>query len=62
LGTPTAYAYAAAYPEEISRFVFIEGGIPGFGLEDFMDVKRGGKWHFGFFMAPKIPAAKPLIL
>jgi len=55
MGTPTAYAYAAAHPTEISRFIFIEGGIPGFGLEDFMDVSRGGRWHFGFFMAPKIP-------
>ena len=43
------------YPEQVSHFVFLESGIPGFGLERAMDVTHGGSWHFGFFMARVFP-------
>lgn len=55
MGGPVAYAYAAMYPEEVSHFVLLESGIPGFGLERLMDVAHGGSWHFGFFMARNFP-------
>lgn len=55
MGGPVAYAYAAMYPEEVSHFVLLESGIPGFGLERLMDVTHGGSWHFGFFMARNFP-------
>lgn len=31
--------------------------LPGFGLEQAMDVAHGGYWHFGFHMTPDIPEA-----
>lgn len=55
MGGPVAYAYAAMYPEEVSHFVLLESGIPGFGLERLMDVTHGGSWHFGFFMVRDFP-------
>ncbi len=29
--------------------------MPGFGLEEAMDVARGGRWHFGLFMTREVP-------
>jgi pimeloyl-ACP methyl ester carboxylesterase len=55
MGGPVAFWIAMEHPEAISHFVFIESGLPGFGLEQFMDVAKGGSWHFGFFMAAKYP-------
>lgn len=55
MGGPVAYALAAAYPEQVRKVVFLECAVPGFGLEQAMDVSQGGLWHFGFFMAPKFP-------
>ena len=55
MGGPVAFWIAMEHPEAISHFVFIESGLPGFGLEQFMDVARGGSWHFGLFMAAKYP-------
>jgi pimeloyl-ACP methyl ester carboxylesterase len=43
------------HPEAVTHFVFIESGLPSFGLEQFMDVAKGGSWHFGFFMALEYP-------
>lgn len=51
MGGPVSYAYAAAYPDEVKRFVFIESAVPGFGFEAAMDVAKGGSWHIGFNMA-----------
>lgn len=49
MGSPVAYALAAAHPEQVIRFVSMESGAPpGFGLEQAF----GGEWHFGFFMSP----------
>ncbi|AFY32756.1 alpha/beta fold hydrolase [Calothrix sp. PCC 7507] len=57
LGGQVAYAYAAQYPLEVRRFVFMESNLPGFGLERSMDVANGGSWHFGFNMAGDISEA-----
>lgn len=54
IGGMVAYAYAAAYPQEVRRLVLMECLLPGFGLEEAMDVARGGYWHFGFHMQPDI--------
>lgn len=55
MGGPVAFWLAMEHPEAVSHFVFIESGLPGFGLERAMDVTNGGSWHFGFFMAPEFP-------
>ncbi len=55
MGGSAAYAYAVTYALEVERFVFLESGLPGFGLEAAMDVAHGGSWHFGFNMAPELP-------
>lgn len=57
LGAMVGYAYAAGYPEEVRRFVFIESTVPGFGLERSMDLANGGSWHFAFNMAGDISEA-----
>jgi pimeloyl-ACP methyl ester carboxylesterase len=54
LGTMVAYSYAAAHPKIVRRLVLTEAWLPGFGLEDGMDVAKGGLWIFGFHMAPNI--------
>lgn len=56
-GAAVAYAYAAAYPERVSHFAFLESLLPGVGLERIMDVSRGGSWHFGFTMLENLPEA-----
>ena len=55
IGGMVAYAYAATHPENVRKLVLTEFWLPGFGLEDGMDVAKGGSWHFGFHMAPNIP-------
>ena len=52
MGVPVVYALAVAHPDCVMRVVLMEGAIPGFGLEEFFDVAKGGEWHFGFFMSP----------
>lgn len=42
------YAYAAMYPEQVSHLVLMETLLPGFGLEEAMNVATGGSYHFGF--------------
>jgi len=55
MGGAVAYAYCLSYP--ILSFTFIESNIPGFGIEDSMDIAKGGSWHFGFNMAGAISEA-----
>lgn len=43
------YAYAAEYPDEVVCLVLMETLLPGFGLEEAMDVAKGGSYHFGFY-------------
>ncbi len=58
IGSMVAYAYAAAHPDAVRRLVVSEFLLPGFGLEEAMDVAHGGYWHFAFHMTPDIPEAR----
>ena len=57
-GASTAYAYAAAYPEEVRRLVFLEMILPGFGYEAAMqhpfalDGLGRAIWHLSFLDSP----------
>ena len=55
LGGMVAFAYARKHPAEVDRLVLMELALPGFGLEEAMDVAHGGRWHFGLFMAADVP-------
>lgn len=55
IGGMVSYAFAAQHPETVRHLVLTEFVMPGFGLEELMDVARGGLWHFGFHMQPKFP-------
>ncbi len=43
------YAYAADFPTEVNHLVLMETLLPGYGLEEAMNVAKGGSYHFGFF-------------
>ena len=49
------FRLATAHPEDVLSFTAIEMGLPGFGVEAFADVTRGGAWYIGLFAAPGIP-------
>ena len=51
----TVFRLAATHPEDVLSFTAIEMGLPGFGLEGFADVTRGGVWYIGFLAAPGVP-------
>lgn len=55
IGAMVAFAWAAAHPEDVSHLILVDSLLPGFGLEEAMNVAEGGMWHFGFFMTPHIP-------
>ena len=55
IGAIVAFAWAAAFPDDVAALVTIDVIFPGLGLEEAMDVARGGMWHFGFFLQPYIP-------
>ncbi|MCY9657751.1 MULTISPECIES: alpha/beta fold hydrolase [Paenibacillus] len=57
IGAMTAFAFATSYPESIRRLVISESVLPGFGLEELMDVAKGGSWHFGFHMQADLAAS-----
>lgn len=46
---------ASTHPECVRSFTAIEMGLPGFGLENFGDITRGGSWHIGALAASGIP-------
>jgi pimeloyl-ACP methyl ester carboxylesterase len=50
IGGMVAYALAAKHPGSVERLVLSEFWLPGFGLEEGMDVAGGGSFHFGFHM------------
>lgn len=56
MGAPVAYAYAAAYREEVSHFIAIDTAIPGFNLatgqpDDVMVITaERNAWHIPLFM------------
>ena len=55
-GAGTAYAYAAAHREEVTRLAFSEFVFPGFGYEEFIAPKRGwnDNWQLVAFTVPEI--------
>jgi pimeloyl-ACP methyl ester carboxylesterase len=55
IGGMIAFSWAKKYPQEVERLVLMELAVPGFGLEQAMNVAGGGRWHFGFFMTPEVP-------
>lgn len=55
VGGMVAFSYTRLHPDEVSRLVLLELAVPGFGLEEAMDVAKGGLWHFGLFMTPEVP-------
>ena len=55
IGGMIALAWAAEFPDDVAALVTLDVLFPGLGLEEAMDVARGGMWHFGFFMQPHIP-------
>lgn len=55
IGGMVAFSYAKQTPADVHRLCLIELAVPGFGLEQAMDVAEGGSWHFGLFMTPEIP-------
>ena len=60
LGAWVGYAYAAAYPGEVSRLVVADAGIPGVSAEAgaLMSPEANVKtWHFAFNTLPNLPEA-----
>lgn len=55
IGGMVAFSYARLHPSEVERLILMELAVPGFGLEEAMNVARGGRWHFGLFMTPEVP-------
>jgi pimeloyl-ACP methyl ester carboxylesterase len=55
IGAMVAFSWARLHPEDVIRLGVVETGMPGLGLEQAMDVARGGRWHHGFFMTPDVP-------
>ncbi|WP_413810930.1 alpha/beta fold hydrolase [Streptomyces sp. OE57] len=55
IGGMVAFAYARRHPEEVELLVLVELALPGFGLEQAMDVASGGLFHFGLFMTEELP-------
>lgn len=56
IGGMVAYAYAAQWPEQVSRLVMIEMLLPGFGLEAMYAIRQPGRFaHMPFFMTDDLP-------
>ncbi|MER6443345.1 alpha/beta hydrolase [Streptomyces sp. NPDC001185] len=55
IGGMVAFAYARRHSEEVKQLVLAELALPGFGLEQAMDVASGGLFHFGLFMTEELP-------
>lgn len=55
IGGMVAFAFARRHPEEVRHLALIDLALPGLGLEQAMDVARGGLFHFGLFMTPEVP-------
>ncbi|WP_063746515.1 alpha/beta fold hydrolase [Catenuloplanes japonicus] len=55
IGAMVGLGWAASIPEDVRALIMLDALLPGFGLEESMDVANGGMWHFGFFMTPDVP-------
>ncbi|GAA0934877.1 alpha/beta hydrolase [Pseudonocardia zijingensis] len=56
IGGMVALSWARRCPDEVVRLAVVDTALPGLGLEEVMNVARGGRWHHGFFMTPDVPA------
>ncbi len=53
VGMMVGYAYACAYPDEVSRLVLMEAALPGLGLEELYDAAKYPRmYHLPLFDAP----------
>ena len=53
VGMMVGYAYACAYPDEVSRLVLMEAALPGLGLEELYDAAKYPRmYHLPLFAAP----------
>lgn len=57
VGLQVAYAYAAIYPQGVSRLALLDAPIPDENLFTFPSLTPvgPGPWHFGFFATPGLP-------
>ena len=57
IGLMVAYAYAAAYPDEVRRLALVEAPIPDPSIYTFPAITEAGfgAWNFGFFGFPEMP-------
>jgi pimeloyl-ACP methyl ester carboxylesterase len=56
-GGPTAYAYAAAHPEDVRKLVILDVSIPNETWEKFPMFNRRGTWHLTFHGVRDLPEA-----
>src|SRR5215208_3945753 len=54
VGSQTAYSYAAAHPNNVSKLVFMDFPFPGFLPPEFGE---NGPWWFAFYQVPDLPEA-----
>jgi pimeloyl-ACP methyl ester carboxylesterase len=52
VGSQTAYSYAAAHPNNVSKLVIMDFPFPGFLPPEF---GQNGPWWFAFFQVPDLP-------
>ena len=55
IGGMVAFAWARLRPAEVRTLTLVDLALPGLGLEQAMDVAKGGMFHFGLFMTPDVP-------
>lgn len=53
IGGMVAFSFARLHPDRVARLALIELAVPGYGLEQAMDVAHAGLFHFGLFMTPR---------
>jgi len=56
-GGPTAYAYAAAHPDDVRKLVILDVSIPNEAWEKFPMFNRRGTWHLTFHGVRDLPEA-----
>lgn len=55
IGGMVAFSFARLHPDRVARLALIELAVPGYGLEQAMDVAHAGLFHFGLFMTAEVP-------
>ena len=52
VGSQTAYSYASAHPENVTKLVLMDFPFPGFFPPEF---GQNGPWWFAFHQVPNLP-------